>query len=537
MRKKLTLRTISIYIFAAIVIGLIVFLFLPRSTKTKYDKEANEKLLNATHKSYTQVSYPTNKSYKDRTFYEIFVASFNDSNGDGLGDLKGVEQKLDYLKDLGISGIWLMPINESPSYHGYDVSDYYNVRKKYGTMDDLYSLINEAHKRDIAVYMDLVINHTSTKNPWFMESLNNKDSKYRDYYLWTQYSNKLNEYSSINTMPWRVASKDNIYYGIFAEDMPDLNYDNPDVRKEVKDIAKYYLDMGMDGFRLDAARHIYDGELDKNLKWWKEFNSYVKSVNKNALLVGEVWDKTEVVSDYLTALDSCFNFDLSTDIVNSVKDNNFKDLASSYFSMQSVAQSKNKDYLDSTFLGNHDMNRIMSTLGSVDKCKTAAAILLTLPGTPYIYYGEETGMTGVKPDEKIREPFIWDNKDKSKNTSWTAVSNDNKSIAVKLEEKNKDSLLNFYKGLIKLRNDNPTLRYGSFEALNTGNSKVFTFTRSYKDENISVFINGNDEDQTISLSPIKGEILYSSQGSSGNVDISKELKLKKGEILIIKNVK
>ncbi|WP_160677114.1 alpha-amylase family glycosyl hydrolase [Clostridium sp. C8-1-8] len=524
------------WIFAAvIVIGLVVIVFLPRTTKTKYDSKANEALLNKTHKSFTPVAYSSNKSYKDRVFYEIFVASFNDSNGDGGGDLKGVEQKLDYLQSLGVSGIWLMPVNESPSYHGYDVSDYYDVRKKYGSLEDLYSLINEAHKRDIAVVMDLVVNHTSDQNPWFVEALNNPTSKYRDYYSWTKDQSNLEKFSTINTRAWHAKSKDNIYYGVFGDDMPDLNFDNTEVRDEVKKIAKYYLDMGIDGFRLDAAKHIYDGELDKNLQWWKEFSSYVKSVNKNTILVGEVSDKTDVVSNYLTSLDSCFNFDLGTDILNAVKDNNFKYLASSYSSMQTIAQSKNKDYLDSTFLTNHDMNRVMSTLGSVEKCKTAASILFTLPGTPYVYYGEETGMTGVKPDERIREPFIWDDKDKSKNTSWTTVSNDNKKIAVRLEDKDKNSLLNFYRTFIKLRNDNPTLRYGNFEPINTSNPDVLAFNRKYNSETLSVFINGNKAEQSVNISDIKGKVLYSSENLSGELDTNGTLKLKKCEILIIKN--
>lgn len=526
MKKRIIALTVVFLLFIGVV-------SLTQRNKNPYNGDANSKLINATHKTYIAKKYVTNKKYSDRVFYEVFVRAFNDSNGDGIGDLNGVTKKLDYLKSLGVSGIWLMPINSSPSYHGYDISDYYSIQKEYGTMDDFYNLINEAHKRDIEVYMDLVINHTSIKNPMFIEALNNKKSKYRNYYSWSNDSKVLKETSSLGTYPWRYKNK-NLYYAMFDENMPDLNYDDKDVRTEVKNIAKYYLNMGVDGFRLDAAKHIYDGELDKNIEWWREFEAYIKGVNKNAFAVGEVSDNTDVVGDYMTTIDSCFNFSLGSDILDAIKSDDFNNLGTKICGIYSSYKSKYKDYKDSTFLTNHDQNRVMSDLNSVDECKTAAAILLTLPGTPYIYYGEETGMTGTKPDEDIRQPFIWSNKDITKNTSWENTLNDKNVVAENVQESNKNSLLNFYKKFISIRNNNEALRDGSFKNIDQGNSNVFAFKRSSEKEEIYTIINGNEDSKCTGIPSMNAEVLYSSDGNNQDLSINGALNLKKNEILVIK---
>ncbi|MCD2348036.1 alpha-amylase family glycosyl hydrolase [Clostridium guangxiense] len=516
-----------------ILLVLISLAFLTQHKKSSYSNNKNSKLLNVSHKVYTAQKYVTNKKYNDRVFYEIFVRAFNDSNGDRIGDLKGVTEKLDYLKDLGVSGIWLMPINASPSYHGYDISDYYSIQQDYGTMDDFYNLINEAHKRDIAVFMDLVINHTSSKNPMFIESANNKKSKYRNYYNWTNDKGVINEHSTIGTMPW-VYKNNSFYYAMFDQGMPDLNYDNKNVRAEVKNIAKYYLNMGVDGFRLDAAKHIYDGNTNKNLQWWKEFETYIKGVNKSAFAVGEVSDNKDVVANYMTSLDSCFDFELSTDILDTVKNDNINELGTEINDVYKSYKSKNKDYNDSTFLSNHDFERVMSRLNSVDKCKEAAAILLTLPGTPYIYYGEETGMTGAKPDENIRQPFIWSNKDKNKNTYWEEIYNDKNLVAVNVQEANKNSLLNFYKTFIKIRNNNEALRNGSFENIDEGKSNIFAFKRSSGKEEIYTMINGDQDSKCTGLPSMNAQVIYSSDGNNQDLNITGTLNLKKNQILVVK---
>lgn len=231
---------------------------------------------------------PTFKNYEGRVFYEIFVRAFYDSDGDGIGDLKGVIQKLDYLEDLGVKGIWLMPITKSSSYHGYDTEDYYTMEEDYGTLEDLQKLIEEAHKRDIKVVMDLVINHTSSNHPWFLEAKEDKESKTRDYYIWTDDMSKKIEDSPMGRIAWaQNPERDELYYAMFWEGMPDLNFDNQEVVEEVQDIAKFYLDKGIDGFRLDAAKWIFL-EKEENVAFWQNFREYVRSINPEAILVGEV---------------------------------------------------------------------------------------------------------------------------------------------------------------------------------------------------------------------------------------------------------
>lgn len=476
-------------------------------------------------------TFAQKEDYKGRVFYEIFVRAFNDSNGDGIGDLKGVTQKLDYLKNMGIKGIWLMPINSSPSYHGYDVSDYYSINKDYGTMEDFKQLIKEAHKRGIMVIMDLVINHTSTENSWFREASQDKNSKYRNYYLWSSDSNVENETSPISSQPWTKLGNE-YYYSLFWSGMPDLNYDDKDVRDEVKKIAKTYLDDGVDGFRLDAAKWIYN-ETDKNTAWWQEFNSYIKSINKNAVLVGEVWDNQNEIINYEGYLDSCFDFPAADLIMNSVASSSMSGLGSGLQNIFDAYTSKNSSYVTSPFLTNHDMDRVMSKLNDTEQAKGAAAVLLTLPGTPYIYYGEETGMTGAKPDEQIRQPFVWDNKDKSKNSSWEPIQNDIDKIAVSVQEKDKNSLLNFYKTLIALRNNSDALKYGDFKAVAVENNSVGAYKREYKGKTVYVYINMDKNSAVENTDISSAKVLYSNKRTDKKVKFSGKIELKPMEIMLL----
>lgn len=476
------------------------------------------------------------QNYNGRVFYEIFVRSFNDSNGDGIGDLKGVTQKLDYLsKDLGVTGIWLMPINASPSYHGYDVSDYYNINKDYGTLDDLKELLTEAHKRNIKVLMDLVINHTSTENLWFKDAANVKSSKYRDYYIWADKNTDITEGSPISPQPWTAIGDDH-YYALFWSGMPDLNYDNPAVREEMKKVAKFYLEKGVDGFRLDAAMHIYE-DNNKNVQWWKEFNDYVKGVNKDAVLVGEVWDKTPIISQYMQGLDSAFNFPGADAIMNMV---NSGDVGNASFVLTNAYEqyaAKSKTYIDSPFLTNHDQNRVMSVLNDDLKAKKAAAILLTLPGTPFVYYGEETGMTGSKPDEQIREPYIWDNKDTKKNTSWEASTNDVNKVAVNVQLQDKNSLLNLYKSIIAVRNSSEELKDGNYEALDTVNTNIYAAKRTAGDKSVYVFVNLTDQASKEKIDMSKSKVLYSSTRKDSKLSFKSEIEIQANEILILEKTK
>lgn len=472
------------------------------------------------------------ENYNGRVFYEIFVRAFSDSNGDGIGDLKGITQKLDYLsKDLGVTGIWLMPINPSPSYHGYDVTDYYGINPDYGTMEDLKELLKEAHKRNIKVIMDLVVNHSSKEHSWFKDAVNNKDSKYRNYYIWADKNTDITEGSAISVNPW-VPIKDDHYYALFWEGMPDLNLDNKDLKEEIKKIAKSYLDIGMDGFRLDAAMHIYK-ETDKNLEWWKEFNKYVKNQNKDAILVGEVWDKTPMIAEYFKSLDSAFNFPVAEAILEMTKSGSVGNGSFVIDNAYTQYAEKAQDYIDSPFLTNHDQNRVMSILNDVEKAKKAAAIYLTLPGTPYIYYGEETGMTGMKPDEKIREPFIWDNKELSKNTKWIESTNDSDKVAVNVQLKDKNSLLNFYKTIIGIRNNSDALKYGKIELLETESSNVLGFKRTQDNKSVYVYVNLGEASSIEKIDLRKAKVLYSNKRNENSLNLKGTIGIKDDEILIL----
>lgn len=475
----------------------------------------------------------TQKNYDGRTFYEIYVRSFNDSNGDGIGDLNGVTEKLDYLENLGIKGIWLMPINESNSTHGYDVVDYYSIENDYGSMEDLQKLIEEAHKRDIKVIMDLVLNHTSSDNKWFINAREGKYSEYRDYYIWTDDMTKINNISPMNTHEWtKNGDKDELYYSIFWSGMPDLNMDNPKVITEVKNIAKFYLDKGIDGFRVDAAKWIFL-ETDKNVAFWTDFNKYIKSINKDSILVGEVWDSVSNEANYTTSLDSFFEFSMGGYIVNRIKGNSISGFPDDYNKVADLYEKANPKFVMAPFLSNHDQERVIDSFNEDFQMRIAATMYLTLPGTPFLYYGEEIGMSGKKPDEKIREPFIWSSTDTSKNTSWEPITNNVSKIAFDVEKTNKNSLLNFYKDILKARNNCSSLRYGKAKSINTSDKNIMAMERSYEDETSYVLINGNSEAGTAEVPKGKYKVVYSNKDKKGTITSDGNLELDNEEILII----
>ncbi|AKQ45736.1 alpha-amylase [Rufibacter radiotolerans] len=445
--------------------------------------------------------------------YEIFVQSFADSNGDGIGDIKGMTGKLDYLKDLGVEAVWLMPINPSPSYHKYDVTDYYGIHPDYGTLADFKTFLQEAHKRNIKVVMDLVINHSSNKHPWFQEALKNPNSPYREYYVWTHKSDPQSQREgrptgadSGNTTHWhKVEGSDYLYYGYFYDGMPDLNFDSPKLRDEIFKIGRFWLtEMGVDGFRLDAARHIFPDERPyDNHRWWEYFRSEMLKANKDAYLVGEVWAEANVVGPYLKGLPALFNFDMGYAISKAVNEEKAGDLVANHKKIIAFYQGINPQFIDATFLTNHDQNRIMSVVNAdVNKAKMAAALLMTLPGSPYLYYGEEIGMMGKKPDELIREPFLWDNqaKDKSR-TTWRKpqYSTEQAVAPVTTQVKEKNSILNHYKSFIRLRNQSKALTYGSVEPITIDQPSISAFVRTHENQSLLVLHNLSKETVTLTL--------------------------------------
>ncbi len=455
---------------------------------------------------------PAQESWWNNTvFYEVFVRSFADSSAgplanDGIGDFQGLIEKLDYLNDgnpattddLGVTGIWLMPIMPSPSYHGYDISDYTAVNKDYGTKEDFERLVGEVHRRGIKIIIDLPLNHTSSEHPWFVEARDNHESERRDWYLWSE-----EKPSYIG--PWGQGvwhpSPSGYYYGIFWSGMPDLNYENPQVSAEMENVARFWLeDIGVDGFRLDAARHmIEEGSIQENTaathEWWKSFRNVYKASNPEALAVGEIWSKSSDVAAYLQGdeFDLAFDFDQAAAIVGGVQFGDARRIQKALTTSYSLFGSS----LSATFLTNHDINRVMSELRmDATKAKMAAAVLMTAPGVPFIYYGEEIGMTGEKPDEMIRTPMQWsaeENAGFTTGSAWESVNGDYVEKNVASQSKDPTSLLSYYRELIQIRADQPALRLGDYSPVESKDDALLAFLRGSQEDILLVIINLSEE--------------------------------------------
>lgn len=396
-------------------------------------------------------------------YYEIFVRSFHDSNGDGIGDINGITKKLDYLKDLGISGLWLTPIHPSPTYHKYDVLNYKEIDSEYGTLNDYKNLVNEAHKRNIKILLDFVVNHTSSEHPWFKAACDNNPI-FKDFYVWSD---------TAKTNGWYGNPKcpQNKYYAFFWERMPDLNFDNKAVRDEIINAGIFWVkEIGIDGFRLDAAQHVYDpNDVIFNNKWWSEFRSAIKKQNPNAFIIGEVWNKDSIVATYLkSSLDASFNFDLSVAINNVIKDTNASGFIEKLVKTHQLYKSYNPNFVDAIFISNHDQDRYRSSFdNNIYKTKQAFALLMTLPGIPFLYYGEELGMLGKFPDEYRREPMLW-NESGLGNTTWEKPRYSSlKTVEpLSIQASDSSSIYSYYKNLIAIRNSNSILSHGTIVKTN-----------------------------------------------------------------------
>ncbi len=484
--------------------------------------------------------------------YEVFVLAFADGNGDGKGDLAGLTAKLDYLKDLGVGGIWLMPIMPSPSYHKYDVSNYKGIDPAYGTVDDFKKFVAAAHKRKIQVIIDLIMNHTGSDHPWFKEAIKGKDNPYRNYYVWadkdsvaTAISKKEITVDSDNITQWHAVNGDTLgdhYYGYFYGGMPDLNFDNPKVKEEFIDIGKFWLtELNVDGFRLDAAKHIFPTDRAKdNHTFWVWFRTEMEKIKPEVYLVGEVWSEAEEVAPYLKGLPALFNFDMGyaiTSVVESGKDT--IGLVKKYKEISDFYRSVTPDFIDATFLKNHDQNRILSELDDdEEKMRVAVSILFTLPGTPYIYYGEEIGMKGMKPDEYIREPFIWDeDKRDPMQTTWEIpkYSTDKTVVPLRTQKDNPNSLYNFYKRWIAYRNSNECMTFGDLSATSFHIREVISAVRTRGDKKCLALHNLSDVEITVSLDEV-AEFNKIDFSTSSEIDLSgNKLKLPAFSSAVLKN--
>jgi alpha-amylase len=442
-----------------------------------------------------------------RVCYEIFVRSFCDSNGDGIGDLKGIISKLDYLKDLGIEAIWLTPVHPSPSYHKYDVVDFYEIDPEYGTLEDFKELLKQAHDRNIAVYLDLIVNHTSTLHPWFIEASKGSDNPYRNFYWWMS-PEKIEEMGidkrdtsadSDEVYPWHDNPEDTEkFYGMFWKGMPDLNYDSEALRIELSKIIYFWLiDMGVDGFRLDAARHIYPPWVEyNNQNFWWYFDYFVRNIKPDTYTVGEIWATADEVAPYFKNLNAAFHFDLSFALQRILLQEKDEDLISKLLENYNLFSEYNTDFIDATMLTNHDQDRIGSVVGNnVDKIKLAASILLTLPGQPYLYYGEEIGMLGTKPDPYIREPFLWtENADDVDSIRWiqSEFSTSQNVVALSRQKFHPESVFSHYKTLIALRKQHPALsqiRHPNLEKVDLSDDEILAYFRPHASEPILIIHN------------------------------------------------
>jgi len=456
----------------------------------------------------TPIAGNSSRWWHGATCYEIFVRSFADSDADGIGDFAGVASRLDYLNDgdaattsdLGVTCIWLMPIMESVSYHGYDVTDYYAVEKDYGTKDDFLALIDAAHGRGIKVIIDHVINHTSVEHPWFIDAASGPDAARRDWYIFE-------EQDPAFTGPWGAdawhpapAGAD-FYYGLFWSGMPDLNFRNPDVTAEIYAITEFWLtEMRVDGFRLDAIKHlIEEGRVQEStpetLTWIRDYAAFIRSVKRDAYTVGEVSGANAAALKpyYPDLLDQYFQFEIAAGTLSAASSGSPLLLGITVGGAERMIP----DQRYATFLTNHDQPRVATQLdGDQEQLRVAAMLMLSLPGTPFIYYGEEIGMSGDKPDELIRTPMQWSgeaNGGFSTGMPWEPLRPDWPTVNVAAQTGVAGSLLETYRQWIRLRSEHPALSRGNFTMLETESRSVLAFARRLEGETIVIVINTGEE--------------------------------------------
>lgn len=500
--------------------------------------------------------------WKELVGYQIYPRSFKDSNGDGIGDIKGIISKLDYLKDLGIDLIWICPIYKSPNDdNGYDISDYQNILDEFGTMEDFDLLLKEVHNRGMKLIIDLVVNHTSDEHQWFIESKSSRDNPKSDWYIWRdgKDNKEPNNWESIfKGSAWEYSKEREQYYlHLFSKKQPDLNWENEDVRKEIYKMINWWLDKGIDGFRVDAISHIKkeDGLSDmdnpEGLKYVSSFNkhmnvdgihNYLKELNEETfkkydiMTVGEANGvAAEEAKDWVSEENGKFNMVFQFEHLHlwGYEDENNFDVKAYKNVLTRWQNELDENGWNALFVENHDIPRVVSTWGNdkeyrEESAKAFGATYFLQKGTPFIYQGQEIGMTnvkfecideykdistinsyneriesGVSEEEALKEvwavsrdnsrtPMQWDN---SKNAGftdgipWIKVNENYKEINVEKEERDENSVLNFYKKLIKLKKSNKTLIYGKYNLILEDDENIFAYTRVLDDEKFLIIGN------------------------------------------------
>ena len=503
--------------------------------------------------------------WKECVVYQIYPRSFKDSNGDGIGDLNGITEKMDYLKELGINVIWLSPVYQSPNDdNGYDISDYRAIMKEFGTMEEFDRMLRAAHERGIRLVMDLVVNHTSDEHPWFVESRKSTDNLYRDYYIWrpAKDGREPNNWGScFSGSAWEYDDTTDMYYlHLFSKKQPDLNWDNPKVRDEVFDMMNWWLDKGVDGFRMDVISLISkkpdlpDGE--PGINGYASFNEpangphvheYLQEMRRRVLdgrdtiTVGECSGVTlEEAKKYARSdekeLNMVFQFehmDVDADGSNKWSDKkmDLRDLKSIMTKWQKGLE---EIAWNSLFWENHDQPRSVSRFGNDGEYREMSAKMLAtclhmMQGTPYVYQGEELGMTNVpfrdisdfrdldsinayhelvgqgvfteeammrylryKSRDNARTPFQWNDEENAgftTGTPWIMVNPNYKEINAREQMVRADSVFNYYKKLIRMRKENEIIVYGSYDLLLPDDPELYVYTRTLGDEKLLVICN------------------------------------------------
>lgn len=517
------------------------------------------------------------KWWKESVVYQIYPKSFKDSNGDGIGDIKGIIEKLDYLKELGVNVLWISPMLESPQDdNGYDISDYRRIYEDYGTMEDYEEMLSEAHKRDIKVLMDLVVNHTSDEHNWFIESRKSKDNPYRDYYIWKDPVNgkEPNNWGGVfGGSAWEYDEKTQMYYlHLFSKKQPDLNWENEKVRREVYDMMTFWCEKGIDGFRMDVISMISknqafpDGEVKNGL--YGDFNPYcvhgprihefLQEMNKEVLsrydimTVGEtsgvtIEEAQKYAGEDRNELNMVFQFEHVEDACGdhgkwTTAKFNFRDFKKTMIKWQEELQGK---AWNSLFLGNHDQPRSVSRFGNDNPAyrETSAKMLATclhmMQGTPYVYQGEELGMTNAYFDkledyrdiesinfftelteagimtpeymmkclmlrsrDNARTPMQWNDSAQGGFTSgepWIRINSNYKEINAVQQLGDPDSVFHYYQKLIRLRKEKDIIVYGDFEALYRDDDKIFAYTRKLDQTKLLTVCNFSDQNAEMDI--------------------------------------
>lgn len=501
----------------------------------------------------------TKKWWKEVVVYQIYPRSFQDSDGDGIGDLKGIISRLDYLKSLGITAVWLNPIYSSPNDdNGYDVSDYQAIMKDFGTMDDFDELLKGLHDRGIKLVMDLVVNHSSDEHEWFQQSRSSRSNPYRDYYHWWNAENGKPPYRyslfDVNYDAWKYDSLTDAYYlHYFSRKQPDLNWENPKLRQEVYDIMKFWADKGIDGFRLDAFQFVakdttfplfpkdFEKDFVKYYAMQGNLHGYLQEMNKEVLSKYDVMSVAEgagnsfedahnLVDEDRHELNMAYAFE-GVDIAKPEGYSllHFKEVFTRWDSAFA-----DKGWL-SIFLGNHDQARMVSRFGNDSpkfrevSSKMLSTFIMTMKGTPHYYNGDELGMTNagfekledfrdvqtinnykytvnkggdaaanfkriqLSSRDNSRTPFQWDGSNNAGFTSgtpWIKLASNYKTVNAAAQEKDPNSCLNYFRQLVKLRNDNvDVLVYGKYSLLDKANSKVYAYTRESEGQKMLILLN------------------------------------------------